>query len=561
MTFPTAGADAYSRRLGHRAACPRDVLRFSGMGPRPCTSVSRPVFKAAILITASFAGAALGAGLSEEEARGKVIYYEGDSVSGREITAYVGHALVPLPASAIPCVGCHGPDGLGRPEAGVKPSNITWSHLTKPYGTRSGAGRRRPAYTTPTAIRSIAAGVDAAGNRLDPSMPRYEMDPEDMADLVVYLKRLEYDLDPGLADKTIRVGTVLPAGGPTASLGEVIENVLMAYFDDINVQGGIYGRRLELRVASAPTRELVLERGAALIESGEIFALVAPVTAGLETELGEIVEVNQVPVIGPFTQFPADADSLQRFTFYLFAGLTVQATALLDYASKQLELSGPRVDVVYPRGDQAEQVAQAIRGHAEKHRWPEPLLVDYAPGQVDAAAIAAQLKTADTQAFVFLGPGPELVAVAQQGARRAWVPYVLMAGSLADKALFDLPAAFQDRVFVAYPTVPSDHTPAGKQEFGRFHQRHNLPRKHLPAQIAAYSAVELLLEGLKKAGRALSRDKLVKALEALHGFDTGLTPPLTYSVNRRIGARGAHIVAVDLEKRNFRADAHWVGVE
>ncbi|MHC4088781.1 MAG: cytochrome c/ABC transporter substrate-binding protein [Planctomycetota bacterium] len=531
------------------------------MGPRPRTSVSRPVFKVAILTTALLAGAALGAGLSEEEGRGKQIFFEGDSASGRDITAYVGQASVPLPASAIPCAGCHGPDGLGRPEAGVTPSNITWSHLTKPYGTLSGTGRRRPAYTMQTAIRAIAAGTDSAGNRLDASMPRYEMDPQDMAELLAYLKRLEYDLDPGLADTMIRLGSVLPKGGPTASLGEAIEGVVKAYFDDINVQGGIYSRRLELKVASAPTRELVLERGSALIKSGEIFALVAPVTAGLEAELGEIVEANQIPVIGPFTQFPADAHTLQRFTFYLFAGLTVQARALLGYASKQLELGRPRVGVVYPRGGQGKRAAEAIRGHAEEHKWPEPLLIDYPPRQVNAAAIAAQLKTADTQALVFLGRGSELVALTQEGVRRTWVPYVLMAGSLVDKALFDLPAAFQDRVFVAYPTVPSDHTPAGKQEFGRFHQRHNLPRKHFPAQIAAYSAAKLLVEGLKTAGRGLSRDKLVKALEALHRFDTGLTPPLTYSANRRIGALGAHIVAVDLRERNFRPAADWVGVE
>jgi len=511
-----------------------------------------------LLAVALHAGAAWSAGLSEQEARGKVIYYEGDSDSGRDITAYVGQALVPLPASAMPCVGCHGPDGLGRPEAGVRPSNITWSHLTKPYGTRSGAGRRRPAYTVETAILSIAAGVDSAGNPLDATMPRYEMSPPEMADLIAYMQRLEHDLDPGLSDTTIRLGTVVPQGGPTASLGAAVEGVVKAYFDDINSQGGIYGRRLTLTVRGAPTRDVVLDRVSALITSNEVFALIAPVTAGLESELDDLVEQHEIPVIGPFAQFPADADSLERFTFYLFGGLTVQATALLDYTATALDLPQPRVAVVYPQGGQEQRAARAILRYADTSDWPEPLLVDYRPGLMDAAALAARLQAGDAQALVFLGPGSELVPLAEAGARRTWLPYLLLGGSLADKALFELPAAFQDRVFLAYPTLPEDHTPAGRQEFGGFHQRHKLPRQHLSAQIAAYAAVKLLVHGLKTLGRDVSRDKLIKALEALHRFDTGLTPPLTYSANRRIGALGAHIVALDLLNRRFLAEPTWI---
>jgi ABC-type branched-subunit amino acid transport system substrate-binding protein len=503
-------------------------------------------------------GTAWGAGLSEQEARGKEIFLHGESPTGRDITAYVGQASVAVSASAMPCASCHGPDGLGRPEAGVTPSNITWSHLTKPYGTRAGTGRRRPPYTVQTVTRAIQGGIDAAGNRLNSSMPRYEMDPVDMTDLLAYMQRLERDLDPGLTDTAIRVGTVVPRGGPTASLGEAIVGVLKAFFADVNAQGGIYGRRLELEVTGAPTRDLVLDRVAALVERGETLALVAPVTAGLETKLDDLAEQKQLPVIGPFTQFPADADTLERFTFYLFGGLTVQATALVDYAAKELKLRNPRVAVVYPRGGQEERAARAIQDNATTRQWPQPLLVDYPPGLMNAAVLAATLQAAGRQALVFLGPGPELVPLAYEGARRGWVPYLLLAGSLASRTLFDLPTDFQDRIFLVYPTLPSDHTVAGKQEFGRFHQRHNLPRQHLPAQIAAYTAAKLLVHSLKEAGRGVSREKLIQALEALHRFDTGLTPPLTYSANRRIGALGAHIVTVDLRNKRFRPGSTWV---
>ena len=38
----------------------------------------------------------------------------------------------------------------------------------------------------------------------------------------------------------------------------------------------------------------------------------------------------------------------------------------------------------------------------------------------------------------------------------------------------------------------------------------------------------------------------------LYGFETGVTPRLSYGPNRRIGARGAHIVVVDLENKTYK---------
>jgi hypothetical protein len=67
----------------------------------------------------------------------------------------------------------------------------------------------------------------------------------------------------------------------------------------------------------------------------------------------------------------------------------------------------------------------------------------------------------------------------------------------------------------------------------------------------------LLVEGLRRAGRELSRVALVDALEALYGYETGVTPPLSYGPNRRIGARGAHVVAVDLIKKSYEPVGGW----
>jgi len=78
-----------------------------------------------------------------------------------------------------------------------------------------------------------------------------------------------------------------------------------------------------------------------------------------------------------------------------------------------------------------------------------------------------------------------------------------------------------------------------------------LPGEHVQAQLAALAAAKLLVEGLRRAGRDLSRVRLIEGIEELFGFETGVTPPLSYGPNRRIGARGAHIIAVDLANKRY----------
>jgi ABC-type branched-subunit amino acid transport system substrate-binding protein len=135
---------------------------------------------------------------------------------------------------------------------------------------------------------------------------------------------------------------------------------------------------------------------------------------------------------------------------------------------------------------------------------------------------------------------------------------VFLQGHLAGRHAVAAPASFEGRIFVAFPTSPGDHSPAGRQEFAEFRQRHGLPRRHLAAQIRTYTAAKLMVEGLSQAGRDLSREKLLLALEGLYRYATGFTPPLTYGPNRHIGALGAHIVAVDVANRRFAAGSTWV---
>lgn len=497
------------------------------------------------------------AGLDAAETRGKQIYFEGTSPKGAAIDAIIGEEAVTLPASAVPCGSCHGPDGLGREEGGLIPSDIRWSQLTKAYGHVHENGRRHSAFDEDSLARVLRTGLDPAQNRLDHSMPLYQMSDGDMADLLAYLRRLEHDRDPGVDEARVQVGTLLPLTGRAGPLGQAMAQAMHAHFQDINERGGVYGRRIELlTVPYGDSPEATLENLEAAFRAEGVFALVGAYTVGLDQALLDLLRGDNVPLVGPFTLDPGDglADAA---AFYLYPGFDQQARVLADLALAGAVANKTPMMVLGPEGRRVERLVAAVGAQLDRGGGVEPLVVRYAPGRLDPKALAAVADESGSEALFFFGAQPELEALLRALAERSLAPRVYLLSAFLSRPLFDAPAAFHQRIFIAYPTFSSDISEKGRADYGQLAERHGLPREHVQAQIAALAAAKLLVEGLRRAGRSLSRQRLVAGIEALYAYDTGLTPPLTYGPNRRIGARGAHVIAVDLMKKAYQPVGGW----
>jgi len=509
---------------------------------------------ALLLCFGPFNGAAA---LDAAQTRGKQIYLDGTSPDGREITATVGQQGVELPASAVPCGSCHGPDGLGRDEGGILPSDIRWSQLTKAYGHVHENGRRHPAFDAVSLARLLRSGLDPADNRLDRAMPLYQMAREDMDDLVAYIEYLERDRDPGVAGDRIQVGSLLPLRGPRGGLGQAMAQVMHAHFQDLNARGGIYGRRIELlTVAYGESPDATLENLRAAFEAEGIFALVGAYTVGLDEAILELLRPGNVPLVGPFTLDPGDG-VVDAAAFYMYPGFDEQARALADQALSETSAREAPILIVGPEGSRVDRLVAVVQDQLQDSTSTTPVTLRHRPGELDGAALAARVRKDGSETVFFFGGQAGLDALLAALAEDEQDPRVYLLSSFVSRPLFEAPPAFHYRIFLAYPTFSSDISNEGRAAYQDLAQRHALPRDHIQAQIVAFAAARLLVEGLRRAGRDLTRQGLVEGIEGLYAYKTGLTPPLTYGPNRRIGARGAHVVAVDLIKKSYEPVGGW----
>ena len=516
-----------------------------------------------VLLFLLFSGSAFAqTPLTPPESRGKEIYLLGTSKSGKDILAYIGDSSLEVPGSSMACANCHGMAGHGKPEGGIDPSNITWEALTKPYGITHSSGRKHPAYTARALELAITRGVDPGGNKLLNAMPRYQMTKEDLADLVVYLKRLGTDLDPGISENQIAIGSTLPATGPLAEMGAAVKDIVNAYFAEVNSQGGIYNRRLELKVSEtgstpAATRANV-ER---LINDEKVFAMTSAFLAGAESELAPVFAQLEVPLVGPMTLNPQPGTPVNREIFYLLSGNAGQAQAVVSFLRKRGDLKDGRLAVMYHRGELNASIREGILKQAEREPGMTTAVYEYTAGQLNADEYVKQMRENEPAAVFFIGSLQETLAFMNAVAKVNWFPQILLQSGGVTREIFEAPAGFEGKIFFTAPTSPADQTPDGLKEFRALAEKYKLPQKHLAAQLTAFSSAKVLVEALKRVGKDLSREKLIQALEGFYEFPTGLTPPLSYGPNRRIGAMGAYVVTVDLKEKKFTPVSGWVGIE
>jgi ABC-type branched-subunit amino acid transport system substrate-binding protein len=490
--------------------------------------------------------------LSPQEKRGKQIYLKGESSDGAEIKTLLGGDRLEVPATAFACANCHGLRGEGAREGGLQPPPIKWETLVAPH-TSALTRRARAPYTEATLARAVIKGLDPSGARLHPGMPQYELTPAQAADLIAYLKQLgqESDADPGIDDKRIKIGAALPLTGALSQLGEDVRATLAAFFAEVNAQGGIYGRRIDLVVLDsrgepAGTRAAT-ER---LVEREGVFALVASFEAGAgAAATNDYLKQSGVPLVGPVTLSPRLPVVPNPFVFYLLPTFGEQARSLVDFAAAKLTTRPPRVALISSDNEFDADARAGAVAQAKLH--PMQIVADetYAAGGFRAKAVIEMIARQKPDGIFFFGNAEQFAQLtrAMEAAKLSVALFssVVMIGHVA----FDAPASLAPQIFLAYPAALP-----GVDDFTEFVQAMLKAQVKLssPAfQAVAYGAAKTFVEATKSSGRRLSRSALLASLEGLRDFRTGVVPPLTFGANRRVGASGAYIVAVDLDKKHY----------
>src|SRR5262249_4773319 len=153
---------------------------------------------------------------------------------------------------------------------------------------------------------------------------------------------------PGVTAKTIVLGQSAAFTGPAAQLGIQMNAGTKAYFDHINAQGGVFGRKIELKTRDDRYEaNLCIENTKKFIEEDKVFALISYVGTPTTVAAMPIFTEAKVPLIGPFTGAEAFRAPVNRYIFNVRASYYDETEKIVE----QLVSTGNRKIAVFYQDD------------------------------------------------------------------------------------------------------------------------------------------------------------------------------------------------------------------
>src|SRR5439155_1487002 len=200
------------------------------------------------------------------------------------------------------------------------------------------------------------------------------------------------------------------------------------------------------------------------------------------------------------------------------------------------------------------------RQHQEARRAGQDLRGHHPARVTDGSAQIAKLHAAKPEVtFLVLVPGPGAQALIERQ-KIGWTDTLMVStGPLTDERYLALAGDAAEGVegLSLWPD-PLLSDLAGVKRYREHMQKYfpkNGPNRY---SIAGYFAAMLFTEGAKRAGRNLTRESLIAALESIKGYESGILPSLTIGADHETQKRG---LWVRVEKGRFKPLTDWLKSE
>jgi ABC-type branched-subunit amino acid transport system substrate-binding protein len=346
---------------------------------------------------------------------------------------------------------------------------------------------------------------------------------------------------PGVTDKVIRLGALTDLTGPYATLGKSIVQAQQMWADEVNADGGICGRRVEI-VVKDHGYDVQKAVTAYADLSSDVVALPQVIGSPVMAALLDDIERDKV------LTFPqAWAASLLDRDAVQVLGTTydIDMIAAVDFLTRSKGLAkGDTIGHVYFEGDYGANALEGSRWAAKKAGLKVAGQKIKATDTDLSAQVSALRKEGVKAVLISAGPAQTASLVGVAASRGLKVPVVTSAPGYAPQ-LMKTPAApalaALLNVVSAAPAVSSD-LPGVRKMVAAYQKKY--PGSLLDSGVlSGYNAARLMGNDLKKACEAgsLTREAVVKAHRSQSSVDVGLGTAQNFSDKAQPASTEAYI--------------------
>ncbi len=336
----------------------------------------------------------------------------------------------------------------------------------------------------------------------------------------------------GIGEDQIRIGSSLALGGHAGYLGTQTLQGAMAYIRHVNDTGGIHGRTIHIIALDDQynpaqclynTQKLILEQ--------QVFALFCYVGTPTTVKIIPLVNEAKIPLVGMFTGANRLRQPENRYLINIRASYYQETRAAVDLIVKARNLE--RVAVFYQYDEYGFDGLIGTEIALKKYNLIPVAKGSYIRGTLDVEAGLEKIMASRAQAVVLIGTYDACAKFINLARDRNFSPLFHNVSFVGSEELARRLGPNGEGVIVTQVVPPpriddtSDPLP-GVSDYIHLLRYYYPDSKPSFVGLEGYLNARILAEGLKRAGRKITREKFIQAIETINQYDLGIQHLLSF---------------------------------
>ena len=346
---------------------------------------------------------------------------------------------------------------------------------------------------------------------------------------------------PGVTEKEILIGSCAALEGPSSFLGRETVAGAEAYFESVNEEGGVNGRKLRLLSYDDGYDPAKTQACWDKLMAQKVFAMGFFVGTPTAVKYVPLAESSKVPLIGLFTGAQTLYTPLRHWVINVRASYGDETQEQVDGLWNTLHYK--KIGVIYPDDAFGGAVLLGVQNALQKIGGTTAATASYLRQTSQATSAIEKVKAADPEAVIVVGPSNTVAPIIKQAHTMGWKPLFVTVSFVGTDDLIQSAGPDAEGMVITQVVPPYYLTDLKTVALYR-----RTLQKYMPAVRPSFVSLEgfvdamVMVEGLKKAGKDLTREGLIEAIESLHEVDMGLGPQLKLNYSAKSHKGFEHVL-------------------
>jgi len=311
--------------------------------------------------------------------------------------------------------------------------------------------------------------------------------------------------DPGATDTEIKIGNINPYSGPASAYG-TIGKTIAAYFNKVNADGGINGRKINfITYDDGYSPPKAVEQARKLVESDEVLLIFQSLGTPSNTAIHKYMNQKKVPQLFVATGATKWGDP-KNFPWTMGWQPNYQSEGRI-YAKYLLEKHpNGKIGILYQNDDYGKDYVKGLKdGLAGKIKIVAELPYEPTDATIDSQII--NLKASGADIFYNVATPKFAAQAIRKAAEIGWKPVHLLNNVSASVGSVLKPAGLENSIgilttnYIKDPTDPQWKNDAAYKEWAAFMDKYYPDGdKTSSFTVYGYSVAQTLVQVLKQCG-------------------------------------------------------------